>query len=167
MKDKMVSAVCIGLQHTKNPVIIMVQDITGLKNYKWGIPGGRVEERENPAIAIMRELKEEVGGVETFGPFMFQKYFAKIKRTGEKGEYEQIVYSVHDTGAELKETGVPNEVGPPKRLPLWKIVKGEGEIEVYQSHLYAIFLIAKQMAKEYKEMAFVTTALARRLKIEI
>jgi len=31
---------------------------------KWAIPGGHLEERETPNIAAIREMQEEVGGVE-------------------------------------------------------------------------------------------------------
>lgn len=165
----MVSGFCIRFKN-EVPEVIMVQDKSSkpLVNGQpgLGLPGGRVEKEDNGHIlnAMAREWKEEVGKIRENIP-VISVHFA-INKTGKDGPYKHRIFKISlENPVPLRKTGVPGEVGPPTWMSLRDVAAGR--VPVFHGHLEIIFIAARKMAAENKEMALVAIALAKLLKISL
>lgn len=162
----MVSGICLGLQDPDNPTIILVYNADPKKPNGWGLPGGRVENGESPAQALLRKWTEEVETEKTFGKIIFRPELCLTEtKTGFNNEpYEHFFLVFDDPGNPLKTFGVIGECGPPVRIKLRDVAAGK--IPVYFSHLLAIYDVLKKLAVENKEMAFLTAKLSQMFEEE-
>ncbi len=123
----------------------------------WGLPGGRVEENENPKEAMEREWLEEVGQEK----IEISSRPAEIIRTGPSGPYIHHFFRVKAPKKGLKKDETPGEAGPPQRIPIKDITNGD--IKVFPAHLRGIVMILEKMAKRNPEMGFIWLSLSRLL----
>ncbi len=142
----MVTAVCLGLDGKKQ-TIIAVKNLDRTKPLNWGFPGGIIEKGETPQAGITRELEEEVDAdiEKNIGEELLSR-----QRTGPHGDYVQHVFLVPDSGKPLRTTGVPGEVGPPKRILLADITTGK--IKFFWSHLEILRLVLEKLSEEDLEL---------------
>ena len=56
-------AVAVVANETGEACFVITRRVSGLRNHsgQWALPGGRIDEGEDPSLAALRELEEEVG----------------------------------------------------------------------------------------------------------
>lgn len=146
----LVSGICIDL---KKEAIICVYDEERLFLNSYGLPGGMIDEDEDPVTAIRREWEEEVGTVIESCEFVHEE---QRKRKGEKGFFPHYFFLIRiSENRELRKEGKLGETGPPEWIDLRKI--GSREVKVHYSHIKGLGAVIKKLAKTDRNMAFVAS----------
>lgn len=138
-RNGLCSGICIN---PDDGTIIVVKDLRLNRKGSYKIPGGRIEDGENPQEAMRREWDEEVGTLVEDCIFIHQ-----IPRTGPEGVYMHYLFLVKiPKDAELKKESIPWENGPPE-------IKELKELELYPSHLGGLKKVLEILAVHEKKIA--------------
>lgn len=103
-------------------ILICRRAATGAFPLKWEFPGGKVEEGEEPAAALVRELREELGIQAMVGPEV-----ARIRHAYPSGpEVELLFFSVLAfTGAPVNRGFAALEWAPLASLPAYDFLEAD------------------------------------------
>ena len=144
----LVSGICIDLKK-ENLICIFDEERLFLNSY--GLPGGIINEGEDPTTAMRREWEEEVGTVIESCEFIHEE-----RRGKEGGYFPHYFFLIKiPENCELRTEGFLGETGPPEWLELRKI--GSREIKLHYSHFKGLGAVIKKLAKTNRNMAFVAS----------
>lgn len=167
----MASGLCLDIKE-KRVSVILVQDESGKPlvggQKGWGLPGGRIENGESPIDAMLREWEEEVGIKKSSVPIFFEDEMFAVKRNGDKGPYKHYVFPLSmGPDPQLRKTGYNGETGPPTWISL-KSATSRVDIAIFQAHYeILVYYVARRMAPNDRNMAFLATELAKKLGIKL
>jgi len=101
----------VGLVLIKNGKVLLVRNGEKSKHPTgtYGLPAGRIESKETPEEAIIRETKEETG-LTVKNLRVVGKYFAKLKRKEGVEPMDMIAFFAEDFAGELR--GEPEVTEP-------------------------------------------------------
>lgn len=144
----LVSGICIDL---KKEVVICVYDEERSFLRSYGLPGGVIDENEDPVTAMRREWQEEVGNIIESCEFIHEE-----RRGKEGGYFPQYFFLIKiPENCKLRTEGVLGETGPPEWMSLRKI--GQREVKLHYSHLKGLSAAIKKLAKTNRNIAFVAS----------
>jgi 8-oxo-dGTP pyrophosphatase MutT (NUDIX family) len=133
------------------PLQMLVYDKERLFLNSYGLPGGMIDDGEDPHTAMRKEWNEEVGS-----PIEDCIFIHEEQRKGEKGFFSHYFFLIKiPENYKLRKEGVLGETGPPEWLKLQKI--GSRETKLHYSHLKGLGAVIKKLAKTDRNMAFVVS----------
>lgn len=145
----LVSGICIDLE---KEAVICVYDEERLFLNSYALPGGIIEDDEDPNTAMHREWGEEVGS-----PIKDCVFIHKEQRKGEKGYFPHYFFLISiSEHCDLRTKGVLGETGPPEWIKLEKI--GFKETKFHYSHFKGLQATLKKMAQKDRNVAFAASS---------
>ena len=156
MARGMVSGIYVDLE---KQAVLLVENANPKKPPGWGLPGGRITKYDKtPKSALLREWEEETGT-----KALNVELFLEMER---QRKYIHYFFIVGKIDRNLRTTGVPNETGPPKWIPLEKIATRK--MRIYWQHLNALYrYLCRRLAIKNINAAFIAAKIARNYNLQL
>jgi len=135
----MASAVCIN--KSKKEILLVLNADPKKPLGFWGLPGGKMKNKETAEIGVIRELYQE-----TNQEGKVLKYRMKIPKIGSDGEYIHHFIAAKIVSREKELKNYEDSKAIPKWIPLHEIIAGR--IKMFRGHILGLIMILEKMAEE-------------------